>query len=158
MFLFIPLFQYIEVTHVVFKYISCSYLSFLAIFSPPFSEHLNTSHVLIYPLSAQALYFHLCNLNTSHVLIYLARGFRFNDGNLFKYISCSYLSYQFFNQCVMFCIFKYISCSYLSAQKMPQKLKFPDLNTSHVLIYPLWTYPQNFSPSFKYISCSYLSK
>ena len=40
---------------------------------------------------------------------------------------------------------------------MPQKLKFPDLNTSHVLIYPLWTYPQNFSPSFKYISCSYLS-
>ena len=77
---------------IVFKYISCSYLSKIMGRKRSQKIYLNTSHVLIYPNVES--YFQLGkDLNTSHVLIY-----RITEGDmelkqaLFKYISCSYLS------------------------------------------------------------------
>ncbi len=114
MFLFI-------VTHVVavvvifsFKYISCSYLSVLGLCYLIKLEDLNTSHVLIYQKH-----------HTSYVLPLLT----------FKYISCSYLSIVRYQKVSENKAFKYISCSYLSYPKDCTKPLFPDLNTSHVLIY-----------------------
>ena len=74
--------------------------------------------------------------NTSHVLIYLSSQSRLSSCILFKYISCSYLSFQFHH-------FHYLK---------------HNSNTSHVLIYPFSDISTLIGSSFKYISCSYLSE
>ena len=99
---------------VLFKYISCSYLSHKEKGLVSLETNLNTSHVLIYQVfSFQLPPFHY--LNTSHVLIY-----------------------QFIHPAALIIVrFKYISCSYLSHKEMGLVSLETDLNTSHVLIYPL---------------------
>ena len=72
--------------------------------------------------------------NTSHVLIYrkVYHGTILYDA--FKYISCSYLS---FNNptAISSYLFKYISCSYLSRSAGNENSFTIYSNTSHVLIY-----------------------
>ena len=99
--------------NIIFKYISCSYLSVAELCPLQVFPHLNTSHVLIYPFSESSYRSACFHLNTSHVLIYQEAVAHNAFVDLFKYISCSYLSY-------------FIKCNIK---------KFPDLNTSHVLIY-----------------------
>ena len=55
---------------VKFKYISCSYLSFMETAVRAWFRDLNTSHVLIYLITELKLPLWSANLNTSHVLIY----------------------------------------------------------------------------------------
>ena len=55
------------------------------------------------------------SLNTSHVLIYpVSMEEPFTCIAMFKYISCSYLSLKWTKTKVYMIGFKYISCSYLS--------------------------------------------
>ena len=53
-----------------FKYISCYSLS--TAFAPILDvvAHLNTSHVILYPITVLALATVIINLNTSHVILY----------------------------------------------------------------------------------------
>ena len=120
---------------------------------------LNTSHVLIYPEDEAVLPGKSCSLNTSHVLIYQAQQMLEEYyRQLFKYISCSYLSNHIkggekhgkgvkYISCSYLSMadtlegkekiqFKYISCSYLSQIWLPIIPYKRRLNTSHVLIYP----------------------
>ena len=123
-----------------------------------FCVNLNTSHVLIYPFKETDPTVPEWDLNTSHVLIYLYVCVRRDRSNIFKYISCSYLSMTRRPYASSKQEFKYISCSYLSMTRRPyasskQEFKYiscsylsqtaalqmcgvKDLNTSHVLIYP----------------------
>ena len=126
----------------------------------PWKQRLNTSHVLIYRKIKAYIQFCLAGLNTSHVLIYLFCNLQCRcNYSMFKYISCSYLSFapEQFGKAIM--LFKYISCSYLSVgktaiSKIEKKFKYIScsylsmnanpillvatcLNTSHVLIYPV---------------------
>ena len=79
---------------IVFKYISCSYLSIIPIFHSQTSAHSNTSHVLIYLVrpyrrrTHKIIQIHLMFLfiGATHILMYLESSF--------KYISCSYLSFN----------------------------------------------------------------
>ena len=93
MFLFIYLAHITGFTLMLFKYISCSYLSFFPALSCCIFRSLNTSHVLIYLI---------LDKNGSVA------------GRLFKYISCSYLSQIHSDFRTSILLFKYISCSYLS--------------------------------------------
>ena len=92
MFLFINGKTFSHTGLVIFKYISCSYLSGKENYGRGYVSDLNTSHVLIYPTNSLINVSCFAYLNTSHVLIY-----RFSLEVLvllqeFKYISCSYLS------------------------------------------------------------------
>ena len=80
-----------------------------------------------------------------------------NLSNLFKYISCSYLSNGKWVEGNLITKFKYISCSYLSAMRILHLFLQRYLNTSHVLIYLCLPMPLTDLYIFKYISCSYLS-
>ena len=91
MFLFIFNRYYFIDKIVIFKYISCSYLSERAVRKES-ENNLNTSHVLIYPVQTALTEIILMDLNTSHVLIYRGATYYLSDSALFKYISCSYLS------------------------------------------------------------------
>ena len=93
MFLFIPLTFYPKFKYPQFKYISCSYLSSHG--KPDINglKNLNTSHVLIYLIGSNKKHMKKANLNTSHVLIYQEDIQTKIDFYIFKYISCSYLSY-----------------------------------------------------------------
>ena len=114
MFLFIYLAHITGFTLMLFKYISCSYLSFFPALSCCIFRSLNTSHVLIYLI---------LDKNGSVA------------GRLFKYISCSYLSQIHSDFRTSILLFKYISCSYLSMYQNSCSSVRHRLNTSHVLIY-----------------------
>ena len=101
------------------------------------ASYLNTSHVLIYHFSWQHPSPSNLNLNTSHVLIYQYSKQSRHRLDIFKYISCSYLSGKKIKAHAAKQGFKYISCSYLSIQKMCIPGFCYYLNTSHVLIYPV---------------------
>ena len=77
-------------------------------------QYLNTSHVLIYLVRLAKEVAQNTNLNTSHVLIYPYKSPIIPKEQIFKYISCSYLSIApaLLVECCF--VFKYISCSYLS--------------------------------------------
>ena len=75
------------------------------------------------------------HLNTSHVLIYPMRQNRVYILPSFKYISCSYLSGAIPRNMKRIGLFKYISCSYLSGISKIIGGSQSYLNTSHVLIY-----------------------
>ena len=78
--------------YVMFKYISCSYLSCQQKELRQILSCLNTSHVLIYPVPNQTILSPPYSLNTSHVLIYPVSVLPALPVPEFKYISCSYLS------------------------------------------------------------------
>ena len=75
------------------------------------------------------------NSNTSHVLIYPYGTLPSGVTAVFKYISCSYLSFCRHISPSLSHRFKYISCSYLSILKFIVKGQEINSNTSHVLIY-----------------------
>ena len=81
-----------------------------------------------------------------------------NGNGIFKYISCSYLSFFNLKNVVVRYSFKYISCSYLSNTLSHNNADFLYLNTSHVLIYLQMHRTHSAGFGFKYISCSYLSR
>ena len=98
------------------------------------------------------------HLNTSHVLIYPMRQNRVYILPSFKYISCSYLSGAIPRNMKRIGLFKYISCSYLSGISKIIGGSQSYLNTSHVLIYlERNAGHKGGKKPFKYISCSYLS-
>ena len=119
----------------LFKYISCSYLSCLF----------------------QYLLKYLRYSNTSHVLIYQSVFLLFMQSVAFKYISCSYLSLtrQYEEQKTSIQI--HLMFLFISMNVSDIRYGNHDSNTSHVLIYPSNTTNQNLFIKFKYISCSYLS-
>ena len=103
-YLYILLFKYIscsylsdsatlcQYTGLTFKYISCSYLSLICSRTSLIFSNLNTSHVLIYQRRWTTWTKKDTDLNTSHVLIYLTQDLWDIREEWFKYISCSYLS------------------------------------------------------------------
>ena len=97
----------------VFKYISCYSLSLLQSPGRILSLHLNTSHVILYPLPP------------------IARNF----SCAFKYISCYSLSFLPVQMSMSLHSFKYISCYSLSIFKSTSVVVFTYLNTSHVILY-----------------------
>ena len=120
-------------------------------------EDLNTSHVLIYPITGKIVriqdgfkYISCSYLSKRNI-------FRPCGRYKFKYISCSYLSNKRRIDFGWFSRFKYISCSYLSSVMCPSKFQKYYLNTSHVLIYHQTRTFSLETTQFKYISCSYLS-
>ena len=98
----------------VFKYISCSYLSVT-------SMHWNSGFSEFKYISCS----YLSSENFSSLVFALS----------FKYISCSYLSKVSGDAKVSGNAFKYISCSYLSFVIKNRPAPMSYLNTSHVLIY-----------------------
>ena len=119
--------------------------------------HLNTSHVILYPISLKftenqlSFKYISCyslskncqrgilvwrNLNTSHVILYLLIFHHISDMNLFKYISCYSLSSFHPSGSHKTQKFKYISCYSLSRHRY--------IFINQILI-------------FKYISCYSLS-
>ena len=80
----------------------------------------------------------LLHLNTSHVLIYQVCFEYAAEPTGFKYISCSYLSTAVPRRNRTDFKFKYISCSYLSNTASNLGTGLTYLNTSHVLIYPVY--------------------
>ena len=123
-------------------------------------ENSNTSHVLIYRLGQPFIDQAEHHSNTSHVLIYLMHPYTFKYfASKFKYISCSYLSYEIFNIIGGVGWFKYISCSYLSVSyfvRLWSLRKFKYISCSY-LSYSIWCIC-SYIILFKYISCSYLSE
>ena len=121
MFLFIYFERHFQINRSVFKYISCSYLSYPKCQIRIFSFYLNTSHVLIY-----------------HWL---------KDGGYmakeFKYISCSYLSTNQTSASRLPLAFKYISCSYLSEKSgtsWKRKQGFKYISCSYLSIFCFLTF------------------
>ena len=118
-----------------FKYISCSYLSVYDKCAFVVHHNLNTSHVLIYRSSLEQKGMALQNLNTSHVLIYLFMAGPLRLENIFKYISCSYLSIKFPS---MQEHHSNLNTSHVLIYREDEVVNgdvILDLNTSHVLIY-----------------------
>ena len=166
----------------LFKYISCSYLSKRKWDHGIKLIHSNTSHVLIYRTQYPG-YSETCNnSNTSHVLIYLEQADTTEIfEQLFKYISCSYLSDRRRTAVTTGLEFKYISCSYLSLsgkfcqfgydaiqihlmflfiisplERFPKSVS---IQIHLMFLFIFWFYKQaNINFIFKYISCSYLSE
>ena len=121
-------------------------------------HHSNTSHVLIYPYVS------------SNALVITT---------LFKYISCSYLSFRLFKVCqliifiqihlmFLFILFTFSNFGCSCSIQIHLMFLFIDIgnilyvvfrhsNTSHVLIYRYVMFAFLSCHSFKYISCSYLS-
>ena len=136
MFLFIAFLPKNHRHMIVFKYISCSYLSrrkAAADEAAIMFKYISCSYLSNNP---RLFVIMLVSLNTSHVLIYLLEiGAYYGCTVMFKYISCSYLSI-IYQKVKSGTLFKYISCSYLSATDFWDKKEEYCLNTSHVLIYP----------------------
>ena len=99
---------------ILFKYISCSYLSI-----QPQTVRLELD-IQIH------LMFLFITSNTTNQNLFIK----------FKYISCSYLSITIILLLNSPISFKYISCSYLSLKGAPVLNSHFYSNTSHVLIYP----------------------
>ena len=169
----------IEVCFVEFKYISCSYLSWLLPTMQTSITNSNTSHVLIYRCLTFSFNSDNSYSNTSHVLIYPlvadAKAPKFTDSNtshvlIYRFSLTArpqangiqiHLMFLFINKQQELSEnmrkFKYISCSYLSPANPIIEFDSFNSNTSHVLIYRIKTSNILVAWTFKYISCSYLS-
>ena len=123
------------------------------------SFRFNTSHVVIYLMKMKLPLFHQNSFNTSHVVIYrhvfnvtvitiyvsihlmllfimkMTEMLKMTE-NKFQYISCCYLSEEFYKPLFWVSTFQYISCCYLSKKHIKLFLSFKSFNTSHVVIYP----------------------
>ncbi len=144
---------------IVFKYISCSYLSGYAWIDGYGYHYSNTSHVPIYHfLSANSLFscgiqIHLMFLFITDVLVFSPFIFTIQIHLMFLFIC-----WKRFDNFKRHCAFKYISCSYLSCRTVPglkYKTTFKYISCSYLSLH--WNYEMRQKNVFKYISCSYLS-
>ena len=100
---------------ILFKYISCSYLSHSYCYLITIVHHSNTSHVLIYLflLFLKLDFFQFKYISCSYLSLFAVHAGKFSDIQIhlmFLFITCSIFCFQ------NICKFKYISCSYLSAE------------------------------------------
>ena len=119
-----------------FQYISCCYLSFLALYLPISQVCFNTSHVVIYPPWSPDLgVVSIVSIHLMLLFIWLLV-YPIGQESMFQYISCCYLSNQFRIQISTIFKFQYISCCYLSSTLITEISRKCSFNTSHVVIYP----------------------
>ena len=92
MFLFICLSFENDITGCIFKYISCSYLSYLRPMQSTELWYSNTSHVLIYRCYCKC-FEQICVIQIHLMFLFItAELVEYVQNIIFKYISCSYLS------------------------------------------------------------------
>ena len=135
MFLFIMFANPENNGEMIFKYISCSYLSKTRMAASIANEYSNTSHVLIYretkstELGIQVIQIHL-------MFLFIRKGVRDACKNFLIQIHLMFLFiYKPKKRTCAATKFKYISCSYLSFPGLVECGTHYYSNTSHVLIY-----------------------
>ena len=142
-----------------FQYIPCSYLSGISKLVNFIKNCFNTSHVPIYPATLAFLRL-LPGVSIHPMFLFIEQlYYTGDDGYMFQYIPCSYLSHNVDGDTPPTKEFQYIPCSYLSLLThscFSAKIRF---NTSHVPIYQITVKAIDLHLSeFQYIPCSYLSR